>query len=75
MATTSPAAVATLTTANLPANMLAPAIASKTAPRTPVAVLTCQHGPACPACVLAAARALVGSDATLTASVERLYTG
>lgn len=62
----------TLTVADLPVSMRAPAEVS-TPVRTAPSVLTCQHGPACPSCVLAAARVLVENDATLTGEV--LYTG
>lgn len=67
-------ATATLTTADLPEGMRAPVEASRPIDPAParVLVLTCEHGPACPTCVLAAARVIVDSDATLVGS---LYTG
>ena len=63
-----------MTTADLHESMRAPVEASRPADPTPslVMVLTCEHGPACPTCVLAAARVIVDSDATLAGS---LYTG
>jgi len=62
-----------MTTADLPAGLTARA-EPETRPPTRVRVLTCEHGPACPECVLAAARALVKRDATLTGDVP-VYTG
>lgn len=63
----------TLTVADLPESMRAETPAIPTPVRaTPVRVLTCEHGPACPTCVLAAARVIVEHDATLTGEV---YTG
>lgn len=58
-----------LTTADLPESVRAPMEA--TTPK-PAQVLTCEHGPACPACVLAVARVIVEHDATLAGEV---YTG
>lgn len=68
----------TMTTADLPESLRAPVEASTpmTAIAVParVSVLTCEHGPACPTCVLAAARVIVENDASLTGDVP-LYTG
>lgn len=56
----------TMTTADLPGDMT-----SIEAPApVRVEVLTCKHGPACPACVLAAARLIVDLDATLVGEVR-----
>jgi hypothetical protein len=65
---------AIMTVADLPESMRAPAEASRPSIPTParVRVLTCEHGPACPSCVLAAARVIVEADATLAGKV---YTG
>lgn len=63
----------TLTTADLPEGLtLAEARTPK--PLT-VHVLTCEHGPACPSCVLAAARVLIDEDASLAPMMKPLYTG
>lgn len=62
-----------MTTADLPESMQSSApVEALTTKTAPTAVLTCQHGPACPACVLAAARMIVEHDATL---VGEVYTG
>lgn len=65
-----------MTTADLPESLRAPVEATTAVMAVParVTVLTCEHGPACPTCVLAAARVIVENDATLTGDV-RLYTG
>lgn len=56
-----------LTTRDLPEVMLSPVTTAPAPVVTPV--LTCEHGPACPSCVLASARALLADDASLSASV------
>ena len=58
-----------LTTADLPESMLAPVEAKSDPEPTRVRVLTCEHGPACPSCVLAAARVIVEADASLAGEV------
>lgn len=64
----------TLTVADLPESLRAPVESGQPAPVRParVRVLTCEHGPACPKCVLAAARVIVEHDASL---VGEVYTG
>jgi hypothetical protein len=61
----------TLSTADLPVSMRAPVEDIRTPVVTTTSVLTCQHGPACPACVLSTARVLIEADAGLSSA---LYT-
>ena len=59
--------ITAMTTADLPESMRAP-VEALPAP-TRVRVLTCEHGVACPTCVLAAARVIVEHDASLAGEV------